>query len=54
MSMRSLSLALAAAVCWTVAADRVDPRVRTFVDPVRVVWTSNPRPTPTGTTPARR
>ena len=44
MRIRSLVLAASAAVCWCAAADSVDPRVRTFIDPVRVVWTSNPAP----------
>ena len=44
MRIRSLVLAASAAACWCAAADTVDPRVRTFVDPVRVVWTSNPAP----------
>ena len=44
MKLRGITLALAAVACWCAAADTVDPRVRTFVDPVRVVWTSNPAP----------
>ena len=37
-------LCVAAACGWAFGGETVDPRVRTFVDPVRVVWTSNPAP----------